>query len=71
MKKNMGNTDRLMRLLAAVIIGILVYSGVLQGTLAYVLLIMALIFAVTAIVNFCPLYSIFGFNTCTPKKSPR
>lgn len=67
MKKNMGNTDRLMRLLVAVIIGILIYSGVLHGTFAYVLLALAIVFAVTAIVHYCPLYSIFGFNTCPPK----
>ena len=40
MKKNMGNLDKGIRILIAVIIAILAYTKVLDGTLAIVLLIL-------------------------------
>ena len=56
MKKNMGNLDKGIRILIAVIIAILAYTQVLDGTLAIVLLILAGVFVLTSIVGFCPLY---------------
>ncbi|MGB5555273.1 MAG: DUF2892 domain-containing protein [Flavobacteriaceae bacterium] len=67
MKKNMGKNDKLIRLALAVVAGLLVYFEVLQGTLAYILLAVAAIFVLTSLINFCPLYSIFGMNTCKTK----
>jgi len=64
MKNNMGSTDKLVRVLIAAVIAILYYTGVIEGTLAIVLLSFAIIFAVTSLVSFCPLYTIFGMNTC-------
>lgn len=67
MKKNMGKNDKLIRLALAVVAGLLVYFEVVQGTLAYILLAVAAIFVLTSLINFCPLYSIFGMNTCKTK----
>ncbi len=67
MKKNMGYSDRIIRVLIASIIGVLVGTGILTGTLAIVLIVFAGIFLLTSIISFCPLYTIFGMNTC-PKK---
>lgn len=64
MKRNMGNLDRALRLLVAVIIGALYYLQVISGTTAIVLLVFAAIFILTSLVSFCPLYTLFGFNTC-------
>jgi len=63
MKKNMGNLDKGIRILIAVIIAILSYTKVLDGTLAIVLLILAGVFVLTSIVGFCPLYLPLGINT--------
>jgi hypothetical protein len=63
MKKNMGNMDKLIRLIAALVIVILYYTEVISGTLAIVLFVIAAVFAVTSFINFCPLYSLFGFST--------
>jgi hypothetical protein len=68
MKVNMGNSDRFIRLIVAVIVGVLFWQGIIEGTLAYVLLAVAGIFVLTSLVNFCPLYSLFGINTCPIKK---
>lgn len=62
-------TDRVIRLVVAVVIIVLHQAGVITGTLAFVLLILAAIFVVTSIISFCPLYLPFGISTC--KKSDR
>ena len=67
MKKNMGGTDRTIRIILAVVVGVLVWLGVIGGILAYVLLALAAIFIITSFINFCPLYTLFGINSC-PKK---
>ena len=63
----MGPTDRIIRIVLAVIIGILYYTGIISGTLATVLGVAAAIFLVTSLVNFCPAYTLFGVNTCKTK----
>lgn len=67
MKKNMGNTDRLIRLLIFVVIGILYFTNVISGTLAIVLGVVALVALLTSLLSFCGLYSIFGWSTCKTK----
>jgi len=61
--KNMGNFDRALRVLAAIIVGILYFMQVISGTVAIVLLIVAGIFILTSLVSFCPLYYPFGIFT--------
>ena len=63
MKKNMGNVDRVIRILVAVVVLILYFTHVITGTLAVILLILAGIFVVTGLIGFCPLYALFGYNT--------
>ena len=68
MTKNMGNTDKLIRLSIAALIAILYYTGVISGTVALILGIFAVIFALTSLISFCPLYTLVGINTCSTKK---
>lgn len=68
MKKNMGSTDKMIRLIIAVVIAVLFYTNVIYGTLAIVLGILAIVFALTSFINFCPLYTLLGINTCEVKK---
>ncbi|CAN5354658.1 DUF2892 domain-containing protein [soil metagenome] len=68
MKRNMGNVDRTVRFIVAAIVAVLYFTHVITGTLAIVLLVLAGIFVLTSLVSFCPLYSLFGFNTCPAKK---
>jgi len=63
MKKNMGFTDKAIRLILAVLVGILYYFNVISGTLAVVLGVLAVAFILTSFVSFCPLYLPFGINT--------
>jgi hypothetical protein len=68
MKKNMGNADRLFRVLVAAVIAILYFTNVISGTVGVVLLVLAGVFVLTSLISFCPLYAPFGLSTC-PRKS--
>lgn len=68
MKKNMGGADRIIRFIIAIIIAALYYYNVIEGTLGYVLLVLAGIFVLTSFISFCPLYKLVGANTCPAKK---
>ena len=68
MKKNMGNSDRGLRIVIALAIAALYYFKVIEGTLAYILLAFAAIFLITSFIGFCPLYSPLKINTCKKKE---
>ena len=68
MKQNMGSIDRIVRIILAAVFGLLYFNGVVTGTLGIVLLVLGGVFVVTSLVGFCPLYKIFGLNTC-PRKA--
>ncbi|MFN3849846.1 MAG: DUF2892 domain-containing protein [Spirosomataceae bacterium] len=71
MKKNVGKTDATIRIIVALIIGFLYYNGTISGTLGIIAIVFAVVFLLTSLVSFCPLYTLFGINTCSvnPKKS--
>ncbi|MFZ1908312.1 MAG: DUF2892 domain-containing protein [Burkholderiales bacterium] len=64
MKKNMGTLDRTIRIIVAIVIAALYYTGQISGTLAIVLGIVALVFVLTSLVGTCPAYLPFGLSTC-------
>lgn len=68
MKPNMGGIDRGIRLIVAAIAVILYFTGILTGTLGIIALVVAGIFTLTSIISFCPLYALFGLNTCPVKQ---
>ncbi len=68
MKDNMGGADRIIRLLIAGTVVALYYFEVINGTLGIILLVLAGIFVLTSFIGFCPLYRLFGINTCKSKK---
>ena len=68
MKPNMGNVDRIIRILIAAVFFYLYFSGTVTGTLGLILVVLGGVFVLTSLVSFCPLYTLVGMNTC-PKKS--
>ncbi len=68
MKKNMGGTDRIIRIIVALAVVALYYFKVVDGTLVYILLALAGVFLLTSFISFCPLYTILGLNSCKLKK---
>lgn len=68
MKTNVGNMDRVIRIVLAAVLAGLYFTGIIQGTAGIVLLVLAAVFTLTALIGFCPLYTLFGLNTCSVKK---
>jgi len=68
MKKNMGSYDKLIRLVLAIVLIVLYYTGVISGTIGIIGLVLALVFTVTSLISFCPLYTLFGISTCKHEK---
>jgi hypothetical protein len=65
MKKNIGSIDKIIRLVLAV--GLFSLFFILEGNARYWGLT-GLIFLGTALFNFCPIWAIFGVNTCPVEK---
>ncbi len=64
----MGNTDRIVRLILAVVLGVLYFTGTVSGTVGVILLVVAGVMVLTSLVSFCPLYALIGVNSCPTKK---
>lgn len=66
MKKNVGGLDRMLRIIigAALLLGFVMNS---DGAYSWLYLI-GIIPLATGLMSSCPLYSIFGLNTCPMKK---
>ncbi|MBX3720629.1 MAG: DUF2892 domain-containing protein [Turneriella sp.] len=67
MKQNMGIEDRVIRLVAAIAVGVLYGLGYISGTLAIILGVVAIAFFVTSLIGWCPLYLPFGLSTLRRK----
>jgi type III secretory pathway component EscS len=65
MKTNMGTADRIIRLVVAAILVALYFMDILTGTAGIIGLVIAVVFAATALVKFCGLYALLGMNTCS------
>lgn len=64
MKKNMGSIDRILRVIIAIAVFALYFSGIISGTLGIILITLSSVFLLTSLIGFCPLYAPFGINTC-------
>jgi len=67
MKANMGPLDKAIRILLAIAFSMLYITKTVEGTIGIVLLILGGVFLLTSIISFCPLYTLFGINTCKKK----
>ena len=67
MKKNMGSTDRMIRIVLALLFGGLYFTSTVTGSWGIVLLVLAAVFLLTSFISFCPLYLPFGISTCKTK----
>ena len=63
MKKNMSNIDRIIRASLAVLVAVLYFANVISGTWAVILGLIAVVFLLTSVVSFCPLYAALKIST--------
>jgi len=64
MKANVGGLDRVVRIVAGLA---LIAVGLLAGIVEpwnYVAMGAGAVFALTSVISFCPLYAVFGINSC-------
>jgi hypothetical protein len=66
MLHNMGSADRTIRIVFALLIAILFFTDQISGIAAIILGLFSIIFLLTGLVGFCPLY--FPFKISTIKK---
>jgi hypothetical protein len=67
MKANMGSADRIIRIVLAIVIGILYFTNTITGLLGTLLLIVAVAFLLTSLISWCPFYMPFKINTAKKK----
>ena len=67
MKQNMGSTDRIIRVVLAVVVAVLYFTNLISGTAAIILGILAIVLLLTSVVGFCPLYAPFKLSTIGKK----
>ena len=65
MKKNVGSADKVIRVIIALLLFSLYFF--LEGNARYWALV-GFVPLLTGLMNFCPLYTIFGLSTCPLKK---
>ena len=68
MKKNMGTVDRGIRLVLAIVVAILYFTGKISGITAIILGIFATAFFITSLVGNCPAYTPLGIKTLKENK---
>lgn len=70
MKTNVGKIDKILRIVIGLVVGYFAYTGYSPfagATGNYVLWAVAVIMLGTSAMGSCPLYSIFGINSCKVK----
>ena len=66
--KNIGTTDKIIRIIVAALIAVLYLTNVISGTAGVVLLALAIVLVATSLVSFCGIYALFGLSTCKVRK---
>lgn len=66
MTTNMGKFDRGLRIAVALLLLVLAFGTgfAAAGVLHWLFILIAVVFVLTALVGYCPLYSVFGIKTC-------
>ena len=67
MKKNIGNVDKGVRIFLALILLVGIYIEIVPVPWSIILLVVSGVLVLTSFINFCPLYTLFGINTCKVK----
>ncbi|GGA73571.1 hypothetical protein GCM10008015_12750 [Flavobacterium palustre] len=68
MKHNIGKTDKTIRVIIAVAIMTLYFTGNVAGNLGIALMAFAVILLITVGINFCPFYTPWGIDTYKKNK---
>lgn len=64
MKKNMSSLDRIVRIVIAAIAAYLYIGEIVPSPWGLIAIIAGGVLLATSVINFCPIYRIFGISTC-------
>lgn len=64
MKRNMSNLDRIIRAIIFAVSAYLYFGEVIPAPWNLVAIIAGGVLLATSLINFCPIYRIFGISTC-------
>lgn len=67
MRPNEGTTDRVIRLVLGVLLGLLAYRHVGGGTGTWILAVLGAVSFLTGLTGFCLIYRLLGIRTCPLK----
>jgi hypothetical protein len=68
-KKNVNSIDKVIRILLAIVLGVLIFTSQVAGILAIVLGVLAVVLVLTSFFSFCPIYALLNLSTI--KKSEK
>lgn len=68
-ERNLGNADKIVRLIFSVVVIVLFLSGVIGGPLAAALLVLAFVLVLTVVFSFCPFYRALGIRNTEESKT--
>lgn len=63
MTANVGSIDRILRLVAGLLVAVLGFA-MAAGAWAYSAIGVGVVLALTALIGFCPAYALVGIDTC-------
>lgn len=63
LKKNMGQHDKLIRVVISFVIAMLYYYNIIHGYLGIALMLIAIVLLLTSLFRFCPVYKVLGKDT--------
>jgi len=69
MKKNVNSIDKVIRILLAVVLGVLILTNQVAGTLAIIFGVLAVVLLLTSFLSFCPIYALLNISSL--KKSDK
>ena len=69
MTSNVGTTDRVIRIVLGILLIGLGLGHIVTGGLAIAAYVVGGVALVTAVIRYCPAWSVFGINTCPLKPS--
>ena len=64
MKKNVGNIDKIIRVILALVVGALYFTETVTGGAGITLVVAGVVLLATTFMSFCPIYAIFGMRSC-------
>ena len=68
MARNVGPEDRIVRIVVALVLGVLIYMGTLDGTAAIIAGVVAVYLLVTGLLTRCLVYSAAGIDTAVQEQ---